>query len=78
MNAKNFAKRIVKARNSLSVMGEMLVQMEIDGMHYCDLIDIQDELANMNARTCPYLEAAINKAEDNRKQPTFSLRMANE
>lgn len=61
-NAKTFAKRIQKARNSFSVMGEMLIQMELDIAPREFLLDVQDALANMNARNYPALEAAIAKA----------------
>jgi hypothetical protein len=62
-NAKTFAKRIQKARKSFSVMGEMLIQIELDVAPIDFLLEVKAELERMNASNYPGLESALLRAK---------------
>lgn len=53
----NYRRRIKNARNSFSVMGDMMLHIEIDAMLLPNAIELRDALKNSRSPlTYPYLD----------------------
>lgn len=58
----NFRRRIIKARGSLNVMGDMLLEMDIDNMDADTRSALQTALLQSSRPVSyPYLDAAVDR-----------------